>query len=411
MSGPRGLGIRDRYAEAVTDSPEPTDAAWRTRWEQSPLRERLDEPIERATKITRKTLAWFPIRVWRHFLRANGFLLAAAISYQSLFAIFAVIYFGFAVVGIWLGGSAQAVNGLIHILNLYIPGLIGAQDGQGLVSQDDVAQIAKESASVLAVTGAVAFIAALWTATGFVTFTRRAVRDIFGLPFDTRNYALLKARDFVASALFGLSLVIGAALTGIAAGAAELLFQLFDVPGYSGWVWATGRIASAAIAFAINTAAIAALIRFLTGTALRWRLILPGAALGAVAMVVLQLGAGILLSYSPSNPLLATFSVFVGFLLWFRLVGIVILVAASWVALTAKDADEPIERLSEEERRRREHAALLLAARVRVRDAHLARERAPWWGRWRTTREVQRAEDDLARVEAAAPPPPRGLLD
>jgi hypothetical protein len=68
---------------------------------------RLDEPIERATEITRKTLGWFPIRVWRHFLRANGFLLAAAISYQSLFAIFAVIYFGFAIVGIWLGAALR----------------------------------------------------------------------------------------------------------------------------------------------------------------------------------------------------------------------------------------------------------------------------------------------------------------
>ncbi len=383
---------------------------WRARWEQSPLRERLDEPIERATKITRKTLAWFPIRVWRHFLRANGFLLAAAISYQSLFAIFAVIYFGFAIVGIWLGGSEQAIDGLIQIVNLYIPGLIGAQDGQGLVSEADVAQIAQESASVLAITGAVAFVAALWTAIGFVTFTRRAVRDIFGLPFDTRSYVLLKARDFLAAALFGLALVVGAVLATIAAGAIELLFRLFDWPDYSGWVWGTGRVASAAVAFAINTAAIAALIRFLTGTSLWWRLIAPGAALGGAAMVVLQYGAGILLSYSPSNPLLATFSVFVGFLLWFRLVGIVILVAASWVALTAQDADVPIEQLSEDEQRRREHAALLLAARIRVRDAHLARGEAPWWGRWSATRELRRAEDDLARIEADTPPPRRGLL-
>ncbi len=61
------------------------------RWRDE-LRERFDEPIERATEITRRTLAWFPIRVWRHFLQHNGFLLAAAISYQSLFAIFAVLY-------------------------------------------------------------------------------------------------------------------------------------------------------------------------------------------------------------------------------------------------------------------------------------------------------------------------------
>ncbi len=386
----------------MSDTPERPDDVWRTRWEQSPLRERLDEPIERATQLTRKTLAWFPVRVWRNFLRNNGFLLAAAISYQSLFAMFSAIYTAFAVVGIWLGGSASAVSGLISIINSYIPGIIGKEEGQGLVTEADVAEIAQRSGSVLAITGAVAFVVALWTAIGFVTFTRRAVRDIFGLPFDTRNYVLLKARDFLAAAMFGLALLVGAALAGITTGVIEAIFDFFGWKSSSGWVWIAGRLASALVAFVINTAALAALIRFLTGTSLRWRLILPGAALGGGALVVLQLGAGLLLFYSPSNPLLATFSVFIGFLLWFRLVGIVILVAASWVATSARDADVPMVPVTAEERRRQEQEALLLAARVRVRDAHIARADAPWWGRWTATRDLRRAEDELARLEARA---------
>ena len=386
----------------MSDTPERPDDVWRTRWEQSPLRERLDEPIERATQLTRKTLAWFTVRVWRNFLRNNGFLLAAAISYQSLFAMFSAIYTAFAVVGIWLGGSASAVSGLISIINSYIPGIIGKEEGQGLVTEADVAEIAQRSGSVLAITGAVAFVVALWTAIGFVTFTRRAVRDIFGLPFDTRNYVLLKARDFLAAAMFGLALLVGAALAGVTTGVIEAIFDFFGWKSSSGWVWIAGRLASALVAFVINTAALAALIRFLTGTSLRWRLILPGAALGGGALVVLQLGAGLLLFYSPSNPLLATFSVFIGFLLWFRLVGIVILVAASWVATSARDADVPMVPVTAEERRRQEQEALLLAARVRVRDAHIARADAPWWGRWTATRDLRRAEDELARLEARA---------
>ena len=382
------------------------------RWRDE-LRERFDEPIERATAITRRTLAWFPIRVWRQFLQHNGFLLAAAISYQSLFAIFAVLYTAFAIVGVWLGGSQSAIDALIAIVNSYIPGIIGEAPGQGLVTRADVAAIAQQSASVLAITGAVAFVVALWTAIGFVTFTRRAVRDIFGLPFDSRNYVLLKARDFVAAALFGLALVLGAALSWIAGGAVELIFDLLGLEGSSGWVWIVSRIASILVAFALNTAALAGLIRFLTGTSLQWRLILPGAALGGGAMIVLQFGAGLLLYYSPSNPLLATFSVVIGFLLWFRLVGIVILVAASWVALTATDADVPIIEQSEDDRRRAEYQALLLAAQVRLRDAREARAHAAWWQAWTARADVRRAEDELARVEASAPPPPprRGLLD
>lgn len=376
------------------DRPE----AWRERWEQSPLRERLDEPIERATQITRRTLAWFPIRVWRHFLRHNGFLLAAAISYQSIFTIFAVLYVAFAVVGIWLGGSQSAIDGLIDLINSYIPGLIGA-DGQGLVSDAAVAEIAGGSSGVLAVTGALAVIVAVWTAIGFVTFTRRAVRDIFGLPFDARNYVILKARDFVAAALFGAALLVGAALGWAAGGAVELLFRVVGDGILSGWGNVISRLASIAIAFVINSAALTALIRLLTGTSLPWGRILPGAALGGAALVVLQLAAGLLLYYTPANPLLATFSVFIGFLLWFRLVGIVILVAASWVAVSAHDRDVPLVAETEQERRIAERQAVLLAAQVRVREARAAHLAAPWWRRWRTASAVRRAEHDLAGVE------------
>ena len=197
----------------------------RARWEatQEALRERFDEPLTKATRITRRTLGWFPVRVWRHFLQHNGFLLAASISYQSLFALFAVIYVVFASVGIWLGGSSAAIDGLIQLVNRYIPGLIS---DTGLITPDAVTEVAESSGGVLAVTGGVAVIVAIWTAIGFVTFTRRAVRDIFGLPFDRRNYVLLKARDFVAALVFGVALVLGAVLGAVATGALDALLAI-----------------------------------------------------------------------------------------------------------------------------------------------------------------------------------------
>lgn len=383
----------------------------RERWEstQAELRERFDAPISRATAITRRTLAWFPVRVWRHFLLGNGFLLAASISYQSLFAMFAVIYVAFAAVGVWLGGSQDAITALIGLINSYIPGLISPN---GLVTPDAVAEVARSSTGVLAVTGAIALGVAIWTAIGFVTFTRRAVRDLFGLPFDRRNYFLLKARDFLAAAVFGVALILGVALGGIAGGALEALLTLLGLPGDTVWTTAGLRLLSVAVGFAINSAALAALFQFLTGATLPWRRIWPGSLLGGGAISVLQLGAGLLLVYTPSNPLLATFSVFIGFLVWFRLVGIVILVAASWIAVSAKDADIPLREMSEDERRRQEHEALLLAARVRLRTARDAYDTAPWFGRWKAARGLREAERELADVRASAPPPPapHGLL-
>ena len=376
--------------------------------ETATLRERLEEPIARATALTKKTLAWFPIRVWRHFLQHNGFLLAASISYQSLFAIFAVIYVAFAAVGVWLGGSAAAIDRVIDLVNRYIPGIIGAD---GLIRPEQVEAIATHSGGALALTGAVASIAAIWTATGFVTFARRAVRDIFGLPYDRRNYVLLKARDFLAALLFGISLVIGSMLGGVTTGLLDFLLSVVGVGERSVWSQLLLRVLSIAVAFAINAAALAGLFRFLAGASLPWRTIWPGALLGGGGMAVLQVGVATLFVYTPANPLLATFSVLIGFLLWFRLVGIVMLVAASWIAVTAADREIPLEQTTEEDRLRAEHAVLLAAAQVKLRAARDARATAAWFRVWQADRAVREAEDELAQLTASAPPPPkRGIL-
>ncbi len=375
----------------------------RDRWEsaQTMLRERLDEPIERASTITRKTLAWFPIRVWRHFLQHNGFLLAAGISYQSLFAIFAALYLAFALVGFWLGASAAAVDALIHLINSYIPNLISAD---GLVSPDEVSQVASSSTGVLVATGLIAVAVAVWTAIGFLTYTRRGVRDIFGLPFDERNFFLLKARDLLAAVIFGAALVAGAALASFATWALRVTFSLFGIADQTFWLQLLLRLLSALVAFAVNAGALAALFKFLSGTSLSWRAIMPGSFFGGAALAIMQVGAGLLLTYSPSNPLLATFAILIGFLLWFRINGIVILVSAAWIAVSAKDRDIPLIEESRAERRAAEHAALLVAAEVTLRRARAAHDAAPWWGRARTARAVSTAEKNLAALEESAPP-------
>ena len=122
--------------------------------------------MQRATQLTRRTLAWFPIRVWRHFLRHNGFLLAAGVSYQSLFAIFGVIYLAFAVIGLWIGASPAAIERMIDLINDYIPNLISEN---GLVTPDQVESVTTATATTLGITGAVALIVVVWTAIGFIT--------------------------------------------------------------------------------------------------------------------------------------------------------------------------------------------------------------------------------------------------
>lgn len=363
---------------------------------------RLDVAVERAAVLTQRTLGLFPVRVWRHFLQHNGFLLAAGVSYQALFAIFAAIYLAFAIAGLWLGGSTAAVDGMIEIINSYIPNLI--QDQGGVFTPEQVQEIAASTTGILSITGLIALGTVIWTAIGWVTFSRRATRDIFGLPPDRRSYILLKARDLLAALIFGASLIVGSLLSSASAVALSWILGLLG--------WDSGldgltsiRIGTVLVSFALLSAALAAMVRFLTGTSLEWRTIWPGALLGGGAMTILQFGAGFLLSYTPSNPLLATFAIFIGLLLWFRVNGVVMLVASSWIAVAAQDRDLPLQSQTEAERRIAEHQTLVQAARIRLREAEAARDTAAWYRAWPAERAVRAAEKELAELEASAPPP------
>ncbi len=369
----------------------------------SPEPARLGAAVERATALTQRTLGLFPVRVWRHFLQHNGFLLAAGVSYQALFAIFAAVYLAFAIIGLWLGGSPEAVDGLIDIINSYVPNLILEQGGVFTPAQ--VQEIAASTTGLLGVTGLIALGTVIWTAIGWVTFSRRATRDIFGLPPDTRSYVILKARDLLAALIFGVSLIAGSLLSSASAAVLMWLLHLLGWDSGSDGLNLGIRIGTVIVSFVLMSSALAAMVRFLTGTSLRWRTIWPGALLGGAAMTVLQYGAGFLLSYTPSNPLLATFAIFIGLLLWFRVNGVVMLVASSWIAVAAQDRDLPLLAQSEAERRVVEHETLLMAARIRVRDARATRDAAPWFRAWADERAVRAAERELAELEASAPPP------
>ncbi|MFD5226814.1 YihY/virulence factor BrkB family protein [Microbacterium sp. NPDC058342] len=307
------------------------------------MRARLTRSAGRAVVLARRTTRLLPIRVWRRFLRRNGFLLSAGMAYQALFALFALLYAAFAVAGIWVGGSGPAIDALIRVANSYLPGVI-SDAGTGLATVEQVHEVAASTAGAFTVTGLIAMAVVLWTAIGAVTFTRRAVRDVFGLPFDPRGYLLLKVRDAAAALAFGIALLAGAALS---VGGVWALTQLFDLLGWQmpdGAYPALVRGSSVLVIVAIDIAAIALLVRFLTGTSIRWRTIWPGAALGGTAVAALQLGAGLLFAHTPGNPLLAAFAVMVALLLWCRLVAAVILLSATWIAIGAHDRGEPLER-------------------------------------------------------------------
>lgn len=369
-----------------------------------PIRERFEEPISKVSTLTQKTLALFPVRVWRHFLDRNGFILSSGMSYQALFAIFAAVYVAFAVFGIWLTSNDQTLNAFIALLNTYAPGLIG---DNGVIPTEELTQIAASSTSLFGWTGAVALAGFIWTAIGWITYSRMAVRSIFGLPKDRRAYVFLKARDFLAGFGFGAILLLATVVSVATTSFLGWLSQLLGLSDDSGWYGFLVQGGSLIVVFAIDTFALAVMFRFLSGAAMPWHRMWVGSLLGSAALSVLQIVGGALLSRSGTNPLLATFTVFIALLLWFRLTSIVILVAASWIAVEASDAHESLRMVTPEqlaaEQLELEQRALVTAAQVRVREARTSLEAANWIERIPARRRLLKAEQQLADLEASGP--------
>ncbi|MEO6201122.1 MAG: YhjD/YihY/BrkB family envelope integrity protein, partial [Cryobacterium sp.] len=154
------------------------------------------------TALAQQVMAWRPVRVFNHFSDSRGAVLAAGMAFQSIFAVFAAIWVGFAIAGLWLTSNPLLTRELFDLINRSIPGLIGAD---GVIDPTELA-----NASVLSWTGAVALVGLLATALGWLSTTAQAIRTIFGMPRDKTFFAKAKLRELILGLLFGLALVVSA---------------------------------------------------------------------------------------------------------------------------------------------------------------------------------------------------------
>lgn len=349
--------------------------------------------VEKAQQATLKVMGFFPVRVFQRFTSRNGNVLAAGASYQALFAIFAALYVAFAVVGVWLGGSRESVSRLIDLVNGYIPGVIGDGDN-AVISRDSVFDIASQSGATLSITGIVALLVVFWTAVAWIGSIRITVRDIFGLSAEKGNPVLLQARDLLAAIGFALLLLVGAVLGWTSTAALGWLFSLLGWTDAT-WLQIIGQIVTIAVMFLIDAVTLVLLFRFLTGTNLSTRDVLPGSLIGGAAIAVLQLAFGFLIGKTPSNPLLVTFAVLIGLLAWIRFVMMAILLSAAWVAESADQKDIQLETLDERDQAIRDAVVLRDAARLAVAQAQRDLAASGFWGRARARRALAHAENDL----------------
>ncbi len=360
-----------------------------------PVKARLEKPAAQISRITRWVKALKPYRVYINFSHSDGNLRAAGMGFQALFAIFAAIWVGFSVAGLWLAGNEELLTAVVQVINRAVPGLIGPD---GVIQQEDFTS----TTTTFGWTGTIALIGLLWTAIGWLYYTRQAVRAIFGLSRDTTNYVLQKIRDLGLALAFGVVLIISGILTILSTQALTFLLVLLGLDQDSFWTDATARFSALIVSLLLNIFVLGSMFRVMSRVAIPWRNLFFGSLLGSAALSGLSALAGLLLGTANKNPLLATFTVFVGLLVWFNLTSRVMLLSGSWIAIGMFDRGisprivTPEQRAAEEAAE--EQQARVIVARAELEDAKDELARARWWQRLAAQRKVERAENVLNDV-------------
>lgn len=273
-----------------------------------------------------------PFRTFSHFTDAGGPVLAGGMSYQALFAVFAGVFVGFGVFGIVLQSRPELLNSVVQQINAFVPGLLG--DGDSDDSAVAVDSLFKNRG--LSWTSVAASASLIWVAVNWFTGTRRSIRLIFGMEVkEYRNAVLLKVRDFVLALGFSVAILLSAALTVLSSNLTTMLLSWLGADP-NGWFFGgLGLLVRYGAMYVFDVLVIIAIHRFLAEVRVgRWRLI-AGSMLGGAALFGLKLLGTSLLGGASTNPLLQTFVIFVGLLLWFNFICRALLLTSSWIATGA----------------------------------------------------------------------------
>ena len=222
---------------------------------------------------------------------------------------------------------------------------------------------------------------------------------MFGLQRDTTNYVLQKLRDLVLALAFGIVLIASALLTILST---QTLTFLLGVLGVTDSFW-TSAAARASGLLGLGDPQHRSRWRRCSGcshgsrsrsaTSSPGRCSEPPRSRGSASSAALLIGG------ATRNPLLATFAVFVGLLLWFNLISRVLLLSASWIAVGMFDNGISPRIVTPEqeaaERRAAEHSARVLVAQAQLEEAKSALGSAGWYNRLPAQRRVAHAEAEL----------------
>lgn len=262
-------------------------------------------------------------RAVHRFNHFRGTRLAGTVTFYGFLSIFPVLVLAFSVALRVVG--TDGVARLEDFIEGYVPGIA-----------DQLAlQQVRQSAASLQILGVGTLLV---TGLGWVDATRASVRSMWGLPDKHGNIVVRKLVDLLALIGLGALVALSLAASTWVSGEGERLLVWLDLDGSRAGLVATTVLAQV-LASLTATILVAYVLAGLPRIRIPWRVLLPAALVGGVALEVLKrLLIGYVSSFA-SNNTYGAFGVPIALLVWIYVIARLLMVIAAW---TAERCDAPL---------------------------------------------------------------------
>jgi len=281
----------------------------------------------------RSVLPWLkttkPYRAAKSYNDAGGNVLAAGMSFEALFAIFAAVWVGFSITGIFLNGRPELQKTVIEFINTQVPGLI--------TTGGPIDPSAVTTLTTLGWTGGLAIVVVLYTAINWLHYSRIAIRKMFGLPQLNINIVLIKIYDLLIALTYGFLVILTAVASVLLTQWADGILRFMGITDLSPLTLNIIKVSGLALVVLIDAAIIAGMLLIISAVSIPWGILLRASLYGAIALGVLKFAAALLLHRPESNPLLASAAVFLGLLVYFNLASRIFLATVAWIEVGLRD--------------------------------------------------------------------------
>jgi membrane protein len=238
----------------------------------------------------------FPYAVIKKFGEDKGGYLAALIAYYGFFSLFPLLLVFVTILGYVLSGNPDLQERIVDSAFAQFP----------VIGTEISASVGELDGNLFALI--FGSLAALWAGLGALRAMEHAMNTVWGVPTKDRpNFLTSRLRALVMLGVFGAG-ILGITVLGASSTATASLGLV-------------AKLLSAALALGLATGILLLAFRVLTDCELPWRAHLPGAIIGGVLFVMLQLVGGFYVSHvvKGAQDTYGFFAVVIGLLSWMYL--------------------------------------------------------------------------------------------